>query len=82
MVDRTWIKVKKDVLRTQYRLGRPRLDKPCSRDMKILKLLKAGHTLVVLAEQFNISAQRISQIRQRWSFGRYKGYTPKTFYYV
>lgn len=73
--DRMWVKVRKP------RRGRPRLEQPCKRDQDILRLLKVGYTLTALSERFSISKQRISQIRDRWSFGRYKGYTPKTFKY-
>ena len=56
--------------------GRKMRTQPTERDKNILKQLAEGKKLTELAKYWAISKQRISQIRKRWSYGRYKGYKP------
>ena len=56
--------------------GRKMRTQPTERDKQILKELSQGKTLTELANYWGVSRQRIHQIRNRWSYGRYKGYKP------
>ena len=56
--------------------GRKMITQPTERDKQILKDLAGGQSLTKLAKYWGISKQRISQIKKRWSYGRYKFYKP------
>jgi hypothetical protein len=56
--------------------GRKMRTQPTERDKQILKELSQGKTLTELSNYWGVSRQRIHQIRNRWSYGRYKGYKP------
>ena len=66
------------VLRSKKGLktGRKMRTQPTERDKNILKQIAEGMTLTELAKYWGVSRQRIHQIRNRWSYGRYKGYKP------
>ena len=66
------------VLRSKRGLkaGRKMRTQPTERDKNILKQITEGKSLTELAKYWGVSRQRIHQIRNRWSYGRYKGYKP------
>ena len=66
------------VLRSKRGLktGRKMRTQPTERDKSILKQIAEGKTLTELGKYWGVSRQRIHQIRNRWSYGRYKGYKP------
>ncbi len=56
--------------------GRKMRTQPTERDKQILKQIAEGMGLTELGKYWKISKQRVHQIRERWSYGRYKGYKP------
>jgi len=63
-------------VRVPMKRGRKMRTQPTERDKNILKQIAEGMTLTELAKYWGVSRQRIHQIRNRWSYGRYKGYKP------
>ena len=64
------------VLVVGLKRGRKMRTQPTERDKNILKQITEGKSLTELAKYWGVSRQRIHQIRNRWSYGRYKGYKP------
>ena len=66
------------VLRSKRGLktGRKMRTQPTERDKNILKQIAEGMSLTEIGKYWGVSRQRIHQIRNRWSYGRYKGYKP------
>ena len=50
----------------QYNKGRPALQEPSSRDKHILEALRDGHSLAEVGRVYDLSRQRILQIKLRW----------------
>ena len=62
--------------RVLMKRGRKMRTQPTERDKNILKQITEGKSLTELAKYWGVSRQRIHQIRNRWSYCRYKGYKP------
>jgi hypothetical protein len=50
----------------QYNKGRPPMQEPSNRDQHILEALREGHSLAEVGRVYDLSRQRILQIKLRW----------------